>query len=107
MNLLKIYEAKRNNDKWSMGDEIGALKLNYDDQSHRFKFHQSVRTLNVLSLRDPFENSDYCVTDSSGVAVGKGYFLKQDGETFIFLKMENTKTHYLVHVHTKSRNKVA
>ena len=107
MNLLKIYEARKNNTKWCMGEEIGALKLNYDDQTHRFKFHQSVRTLNVQSVRDPFKNSDYNVTDSAGENVGAGYFLKQDGETFIFLKMKDSRTHYLVHVHTKSSNKVA
>ena len=107
MNLLKIYEAKKDFQKWRMGNEIGSLKLNYDDQSHRFKFHDSVRTLNVNSVRDPFKNNDYMVTDTSGEAVGSGYFLKQDGETFIFLKMKDSKDHYLVHVHTKSNNKVA
>lgn len=107
MNILKIYEARKYNNKWGMGEEIGALKLNYDDQLHRFKFHKSVRTLNVQSVRDPFKNSDYSVIDSAGETVGTGYFLKQDGETFIFLKMKDSKTHYLVHVHTKSNNKAA
>lgn len=107
MNLLKIYEAKKMNSKWSMGEEIGELKLNYDDQSHRFKFHKSIRTLNVESVRDPFKNSDYIVSDSAGTTIGHGYFFKQDGETFIFLKMKDSVDHYLVHVHTKSTNKAA
>ena len=107
MNILKIYEAKKNNNKWDMGDEIGTLKLNYDDQSHKFKFHKSIRTLNVQSERDPFKNCDYSITETSGKIVGFGYFLKQGSETFIHLKMGGTKVHYLVHIHTKSSRKVA
>ncbi len=107
MNLLKIYEAVQNNNKWSMGKEIGTLKLNYDDQSHKFKFHESVRTLHVQSERDPFKNCDYSITDASDKIVGTGHFLRHDGETFIHLKMNNSGADYLVHVHTKSSKEAA
>lgn len=103
MNFLKVYEAQQVENKWVLNEEVGKLKLNYDDQSHRFIFHKEPRTLSVEAERDPFKNNDYNVMSSGGDLIGSGFFLKQDHETFIHLKINNGNVNYIVHISSKKR----
>ena len=107
MNFLKVYQAQQVENKWVLNEEVGKLKLNYDDQSHRFIFHKESRTFSVEAEHDPFKNHDYNVMSSGGDLVGSGYFVKQDLETFIHLKMRESELNYIVHVSSKKREKAA